>query len=131
MYNLIIYIYKEFFIEEHFSFSLGSADYVTKINGDDFVKYVISRQNLTNTMLFNNVTYTKRDRKNIFMNFSARKARREQEILNFFKHFAAQLIITVGHRGTVPTQKVAFAALTVQTPQMTSAQNISGSCGQP
>ena len=62
-------IYKEFFIEEHFSFSLGSADYVTKINGDDFVKYVISRQNLTNTMLFNNVTYTKRDRKNIFMNF--------------------------------------------------------------
>ena len=68
-------LHKEYFTQTHFSSTLIQADYncgsgdSSKLNGDEFVKYIISRQNLTKTLIINNATYIRGNRKNIFMNF--------------------------------------------------------------
>jgi hypothetical protein len=66
-------LHKEHFSKPYFISSLISSEYditnTSEVNGDEFVRYITSRQNLTKTIIFNNATCISDSRKNVFMNF--------------------------------------------------------------
>ena len=66
-------LHKEHFKKENFIFTLEKAYYDILgnpiVNGDEFVRYITSRQNLTKTVIIDNATRILNNKKNVFMNF--------------------------------------------------------------
>ncbi len=67
-------LHKNFFNTTSFSSTLREAEYDTSqpfiTNGDNFIRYVTTRQNLTGTKTFNNITRIKDNKKHVFMSFA-------------------------------------------------------------